>query len=196
MGKLSKSAFVVMLAMGLLAGFAAAHAEEEPAPETKEIEVSPAPAPGEPPLGVKLWADRETNRYRVGEKVTFFVEATKDCYLTLLNIGTSGQVKLLFPNQFQKANRIKAGIVHRIPAPDAPFELTFVGPPGTEGVMAICALDNLLLVAQPTAAGPASSPSSTAPVATVKDIEVQLKPVPKERWATATLKLEVELLDP
>lgn len=190
MGKLNKSAFVVMLAVGLLVGCAAVRAEEGPTLGTREIDVTPAPTSVEPPLDIKLWADRE--HYRVGEQVIFFVEATNDCHLTLLNVGTSGQVKFLFPSQFQRANLIKAGIVHRIPAPGAPFELTFVGPPGTEGVMAICATDNIPVVTQPTAAGPASSTLPGAPTATVKDIEVQLKPVPKERWATATIKLEVK----
>lgn len=197
MGTLNRFGIVmVVLAVGLLAGCAGARAEEErvlPPRSVKEIDVGPAPFAAEPPLAVKLWADRENYRYRVGEKVTFFVEATRDCFLTLLNVGTSGQVKVLFPNTFQKANAVRATAAHAIPGQAAAFEFTLAGPPGVEGVMAICALDYLSLApGTGTESGQPPYPGSGRPIATPKDIEVQLKPIPKDRWATATISLDVE----
>jgi len=179
------------VALGLVVGVAGVGADETVAAETKEIEVSPTP----PPFVLTLRADRESGRYRLGEKVAFSVEVTRDCYLTLLNIGTSGQVKLLFPNQFQSGNLLRAGAPQRVASIGAPFEFTLNGPPGTEGVMAICALDAIPVGFQPTAGIPPGQVSVTVQV-TTKDIEAALKPIPKDRWAVATISLEVESSGP
>ena len=37
----------------------------------------------------KLWTDKKS--YRIGEPVTFYFYAAKDCYLNLINYGTSGK---------------------------------------------------------------------------------------------------------
>lgn len=124
--------------------------------------------------------------------MAFFVDTTRDCYLTLLNIGTSGQVKLLLPNQFQRANLLRAGVSQRVPETAAPFEFTLSGPPGAEGVMAICALDAIPMGLQPAAAASAPNQVSVAVQVTPKDIEAALKPIPRDRWAIATISLEVE----
>jgi hypothetical protein len=200
MGTASRFGVVVMVLALWLAGCAAARAEEEGSfspMDIKEIEVGPALTPSSPPMAVKLWADRESNRYRVGETVVFFVETNRDCYLTLLNIGTSGQVRVLFPNSFQKANAVLGDIEQAVPGETATFEFTLAGPPGVEGVTAICALDNFLMAAgTSTRLGQVPYRSSgDHPTATTKDIEVQLKRIPKGRWAMATTSLEVEPRD-
>lgn len=177
------------LMLGLVAAVGGVNAAEGPLSTTKEIEVAPGPPPT---FALALKADRESGRYRVGEKVAFSVETTRDCYLTLLNIGTSGQVKLLLPNQFQRGNLLRAGASQRVPTTEAPFEFTLNGPPGTEGVMAICALDAIPVGLQPAATWVLPSQVSVAVQVQTKDIEATLKPIPKDRWAIATITLEVE----
>jgi len=177
------------LALGLLQAAGEVGAAEKPAFTSKEIEVAPAPPPA---FAVTLRAERESRRYRVGEKVVFSVETTRDCYLTLLNIGTSGQVKVLLPNQFQRGNLLRAGVSQRVPESGSSFEFTLSGPPGTEGVMAICALDSIPIALQPVGAGPLPGQVSVTVQVSTKDIETALKSVPKDRWAIATISLEVE----
>lgn len=84
----------------------------------------------------KLWTDKKT--YRIGEPVTFYFYAAKDCYLNLINYGTSGKNRVIFPNRLQKDNFIKGGTTVEIPgAKDDRFVLRVQGPPGTERVKAV-----------------------------------------------------------
>jgi len=181
------------LTLGLVVTGGAVSSAEEPAFMAKEIEVvSAQPAA----LALTLKTDRESGRYHVGEKVAFSIETTRDCYLTLLNIGTSGQVKLLLPNQFQRGNLLRVGTSQRVPEMGAPFEFTLNGPPGKEGVMAICALDSIPVSPLTTGVLAPSSEVSVNVQVNTKDIETMLRPLSKDRWAIATITLEVEPTSP
>ena len=81
--------------------------------------------------------------YRIGEAIKVGFSADRDCYLTLLNIGTSGKLTVLFPNAMQPDNFIAADSVHEIPGPDAGFEYRLQGPPGREGLKAVATLDKV-----------------------------------------------------
>lgn len=84
----------------------------------------------------KLWTDKKS--YRIGEPVTFYFYAAKDCYLNLINYGTSGKNRVIFPNRLQKDNFVKGGTTVEIPgAKDDRFVLRVQGPPGTERVKAV-----------------------------------------------------------
>lgn len=197
MEKLGKCWVLVwMVWVGVLGGWGFAGAGEEmvlPQAVPKEIDVSQVPVAGEGPLEVKLRADRGTPRYRAGDKVTFLVEATRNCFLTLLNVGTSGQVKVLFPNAFQKANAVRANILHPIPGQGATYEFTLAGPQGLEGVIAICSLDSpSVRPVFPRIPGQPAPLGDGRPEPTAKDIAVDPKPVSQDRWAMAIMTLEVE----
>jgi len=88
-----------------------------------------------PPFRLKLWTDKSS--YTVGEKMSFFVEAEEDCYLTLIDIGTSGNLTVLFPNAYDKNNRIQGGRRYEIPGARYGFDIHVGGPPGIERVKAI-----------------------------------------------------------
>ena len=88
-----------------------------------------------PPFKVKLWTEKST--YNVGDKVVFFFESEQDCYLTLIDIGTSGRLTVLFPNQWEKNNFVSRGRRVAIPEPHYGFDIDVNGPTGTERVKAI-----------------------------------------------------------
>jgi len=88
-----------------------------------------------PPFRLKLWTNKSS--YAVGDKVTFSVEAERDCYLTLIDIGTSGNLTVLFPNAYDRNNRIQAGRRYEIPGASYGFDIHVAGPPGIERVKAI-----------------------------------------------------------
>ncbi|MEW6347754.1 MAG: DUF4384 domain-containing protein [Thermodesulfobacteriota bacterium] len=84
----------------------------------------------------KLWTDKK--EYHVGSPVTFYFYCEKDCYLHLVDFGTSGKVRLVFPNRFQKDNFVKGGEVITIPtAKEDEFRFRVKGPKGTERVKAV-----------------------------------------------------------
>lgn len=93
------------------------------------------------PLKVTSWVDHNDNTYRSGENVTVFVKVNKDAYVTIVNVGPSGNTTLLFPNQFQKDNFIKAGQTKRIPESNSPVKITVNGPAGSELVQVIASTD-------------------------------------------------------
>ncbi|NLC55660.1 MAG: DUF4384 domain-containing protein [Armatimonadetes bacterium] len=93
-----------------------------------------------PSFKVRLSFDRETNPvYYFGrDKVNFRVQADRDCYITVLDIGTSGKVTVLFPNRFHPDNRVRAGQTYVLPSPDRPtFQIAVSPPVGREMVKVI-----------------------------------------------------------
>ena len=51
---------------------------------------------------------------RTGDLVRLELTADKDGYLTVLNLGSSGQLKVIFPNPLARDNRIHTGRAHRL----------------------------------------------------------------------------------
>jgi hypothetical protein len=88
-------------------------------------------------LDVKAWVDHQDNTYAIGEKVRIFVQTNKDAYVTVLNVGASGQTIQLLPNQFQASNFVKANTPTEVPAPNANASITVTGPVGSELIKVI-----------------------------------------------------------
>lgn len=84
---------------------------------------------------LSLWSDRAT--YAAGDLVTLTVQTTRDCYLTLVDVDTAGKATVLFPNDFEQSNLLKAGTPQRIPADKSPYQLRFKDK-GRETTVAIC----------------------------------------------------------
>lgn len=89
-------------------------------------------------IKVRLWSDRTS--YRLGEKMTLYFRADQDCYIALLDVGTSGKVHILYPNRFSGGGKVLAGRTYSIPGKDEGYAVTVGGPPGTEVVRAIATL--------------------------------------------------------
>jgi hypothetical protein len=84
--------------------------------------------------------------YRTGQKIIVGFRASQDCFLTLLNIGTSGKLTVLFPNALHADNFIQAGREYRIPESDTEFEYELQGPPGVEKLKAVATLKKIALL--------------------------------------------------
>ena len=70
------------------------------------VERRVAPSPGAP-LQIKLWTDKM--EYKVGETMRVGFEAPRDGYVTLVNVGTSGKITILYPNAFAPDHSVKGG---------------------------------------------------------------------------------------
>jgi len=95
-------------------------------------------AVSEEKIKIDLWTDEKS--YRIGEKLTVNFKTDRDCYVTLVDVGTSGNVHILFPNRFSVDNKVKANETYSVPAKDDGYKITVNGPPGTEIVRAIATL--------------------------------------------------------
>ena len=92
-----------------------------------------------PSLKIKLWLSAAKETLAIGSPIHFLFQASRDCYLTLLDISTDGAINVLFPNKFRQQNYIKAGKTYNIPG-DYNFEMKVTGPEGLEKIKAIATL--------------------------------------------------------
>ena len=107
------------------------------------VPMAPAPAgtawPAAP-FGLRLATGKPV--YRMGEPVSLYASADVPCYLTLVNVGSSGQVRVLLPNAAQPRNLLPAGQTVVFPVAASNLQLTPIGPAGVETVVAVCSTDN------------------------------------------------------
>lgn len=83
-------------------------------------------------LPVTIWVNDRSNTYRIGDTITIYAKAQRDGYLTILDIGTSGTIRQLYPNRFQSNNYIRKGDIIQIPGKNAEFLYRINGPAGRE----------------------------------------------------------------
>lgn len=88
-------------------------------------------------LKISTWLDRSDDTYKVGETVQLFVKTNQDAYVTVIDVGTSGKVHILFPNKYATDNRVLAHQPVQIPGPDAPYRIRVGGPAGHELIKVI-----------------------------------------------------------
>jgi len=96
-----------------------------------------------PDFNVEVWTDKNSTISYIGDTVTFKFKTDRDCYITLIDVGTDGTVTILFPNYVCKDNRVTAEQVYSIPSPEMGFNIRVAGPAGQEMVKAIATLEPL-----------------------------------------------------
>ncbi|MDQ7824748.1 MAG: DUF4384 domain-containing protein [Candidatus Eremiobacteraeota bacterium] len=85
------------------------------------------------------------SRFKIGEAVKIQFESEKDCYLTLVDIGTSGRVHVIIPSAFNVDNFVKGGRELLYPEGSWDVAAMIQGPTGTERIKAIVTLDPINL---------------------------------------------------
>lgn len=122
----------------------------------KRLAAATGPSKSKPSSGemdVQLWIQPEAKRnltrdisivpkddvhnWQIGQKIRLCAQVNRDCYLSLINIGTTGDVTILIPNSWQAETAVRAGEVVMFPSPQANFSFEIMGPPGRERVIAI-----------------------------------------------------------
>ena len=115
-----------------------------------------------PPFEVHLWVENvsltpsstpsiKEESYSVGDCIVIKCVADLDCFLTLLNIGPTENMKMLFPNERHPSTAIKAKQTQAIPEKDWGFKYRLDKPKGfscavwTEKIKAIATLTDIQL---------------------------------------------------
>lgn len=132
----------------------------------------------------------KAKNYRIGEKINLYFSSEKDCYLTLLNYGTSGTMTVLLPNGFSQDNFIQAGKTYAIPGEEHRFDYILSGPPGTERIKAIGTTSKINLMDMKFNKDEVFKISRAA----ARDISVVSKKIEsagQQEWAVAMCELEV-----
>jgi hypothetical protein len=96
-------------------------------------------AGGSPTGSLRLEAqfDRPDPLYAAGEQVRIMVKVNEDAYVTIVNVGPSGQAVQLFPNEHQRQNLVRAGSPVQVPAPGTPAQIVVSPPFGNELVKVV-----------------------------------------------------------
>ena len=89
------------------------------------------------PLEVLAWVDRPDSTYARGEHVRMFVETSKDAYVTILNVDPAGDTTVLFPNEYQSDNLVRANRTVEVPDPSSRSRMIVTGTIGTELIKVI-----------------------------------------------------------
>jgi hypothetical protein len=157
------------------------------------VELWTAPAPAEGARDVAVTAKKKKAGYRTGQKIVVGFRATQDCYLTLLNLGTSGKLTVLFPNSLHPDNFIRAGQDYRIPDAGDDFEYELQGPPGVEKLKAVATLKKVVLL-ESNFAPDGSLFRTVDAVCGARDICVvqkKIAAVPEADWAESACEFSV-----
>lgn len=155
-----------------------------------------------PGIGMQFWTEGDKTAYQISDRVVFGFTADQDCYLGVINIGTSGQTTLLFPNKWHPENKIKKGETYRIPPEGSDYAFKLMGPPGMERIKVIACMDPILgkveslqqelrtPVEQSVTTG-GTFLSMKNPKLVLKDIGFALASADASKWATVDLQFEV-----
>ena len=140
-----------------------------------------ATAPGR--LSVTAWVDHADDTYAVGEKVRLFVKPSKDAYVTVINVGPSGQTTMLFPNAHQKDNKIPGNQAVEIPSAASGAIFKVAAPVGRELIKVVASTSPVPLF-------PAVKMRSAGPFATLdadarsvaRDLQVTMDTQANQEW--------------
>jgi len=168
-------------------------AHEELLPTAMPAEpAAPKDIKGPEPLQVKVWTDKA--EYGQGEKFRVRAQANQDCYLTLIDVGTSGATAVIFPNHYAPGNAVKSGVTYTVPDPAAGFDFEVSGPAGQEIVRAIASkepsVDLSDALGQVSAESPFAELKKDLPGLT-RDIHIKAKKAKPGEWSEAVLRLRI-----
>ena len=151
-------------------------------------------------FNIRIWTERENTRattrnmlvapkrefgqYRLGDTVAAYFESSTDVYVYMFNIGPTGDITHILPNDYTSDNRIKGGRQHTFPDEKAPFEWILQEPAGTETIKVIATkvpvnIDRFLNAQNPTVRNIGIRPKSPE----------SLRP---DQWAEASCTLLVQ----
>jgi len=158
-----------------------------------EVWVTAAISPAAANRDIGTVPTERRSEFRLGDKVMVHFRASRACYLTLLNIGASGKLTVLFPNAMYPDNFIAANQIYQIPGEKYGFDYVLQPPAGTEKLKAVATLDKLQLLESQFA--PDGSLFRTVPSgAAARDMAILQKnadQVPKSSLAEANCEFRV-----
>jgi hypothetical protein len=148
-----------------------------------------APAAAAAASQFKLWTDKTT--LKIGNTLKVFFQSNRNGYATLVNVGTSGKITILYPNAYAPDHAVKAGQTYSVPRADDPYELSLGGPEGVELVYAIFTTSPIRFVEENLVRSSAFAPVNDKAEAITRDINLAVKKVPLKEQASAVLEIEV-----
>jgi hypothetical protein len=143
--------------------------------------------PQSSPFKVEVWTDKRV--YEIGDTMTFFYRANRDVHVTLIDVGTSGRMQIVFPNKSSSDQLVAGGRVHMVPEENAGFTINVQGPPGVERIKVIATERPFSLWDGTMDRNADIFPQLDTRRA--QDIELVTKRLAEELWAHAYTEIEI-----
>ena len=140
-------------------------------------------------FGIKVWVDE--TEVTTGDAVVIKFQAERDCYVTLFNMGTSGQIAVLFPNRFYATNFVKGRKEYRIPGEFQNFVIKAQGPTGIEKLKIFATDANVPLLPEQQNVSVFRSLDAGERSVT-RDLAVTLTNLDETAWAEGSFEFEVK----
>ncbi len=142
--------------------------------------------------GGKIVADnRKSGEMRNGQTAVFKVKSDRDGFLTIVDIQPSGDIVVLFPNDFIRSNEVKAGITYSVPSPSDEFEITVSGG-GTDHLVAFFTLRKVEWLNPKKLAGEGfKSVKDGEKAAAAREFSITATKIKKNEWESSTVMVEV-----
>lgn len=122
--------------------------------QAKEIsqEAQTALIPTQATFGVKVWTNKDTNRFVEDDRLVIFVRSDRDAYLKLDYFQADGTVVHLVPNVYRKQAQITGGNTYAFGDESGPDQYVINGPYGDETIKAIVSAQPFTSPNEPTEA--------------------------------------------
>jgi hypothetical protein len=96
---------------------------------------------GNEPLDIEVWTNKEEGAsFGQGENLVIYFRANYDCYATIYDLDTKGNINLLYPFSPEDDNYIEGGMVYTIPDYYDDYVLRVNGDPGLEFIQAVASI--------------------------------------------------------
>jgi hypothetical protein len=123
---------------------------------------------------------------KIGTSIRIEISADSNCYLYIINIGTSGKTSMLLPNEYETENYFRANQVYHLPDEDCGFEIS--GPPGKETIQVLAFSTRQQMLDRFIKEGPMNDKEL------YRDITIKRKKnIPSERKGFAQVQFDVKL---
>lgn len=134
-----------------------------------------------------------SSQYKIGESVRIQFESDEDCYLTLIDLGTSGRVHIIVPNSMNVDNFVKAGRPLYYPGESWNVACIIQGPTGTERIKAFATLDpiNLFDINLKDLSSLFFTISEDRLELKVENVKKKLKELDSSRWCEALCEFKI-----
>ena len=142
--------------------------------------------------GRKCGAGTEV-KAQVGNTVSFHFKTDTDGYLTIIDIQPSGDIVLLYPNDFAPNNAVKAGVEYSIPSNDDTFDLTFTEPAGQDTLVAFFSKRKVDWLDKEKLSGDGfKTVLDGEKISAARSVAIQSRQLKKNEWESLVLTINVE----
>ena len=94
------------------------------------------------PLDIEVWTNKEEGAtFGQGENLVVYFRANRDCWVTIYDLDTRGNLNILFPFDKDDEHYVEAGVVYTLPDYYDDYVLRVNGPPGMEYLQAVASLN-------------------------------------------------------